>query len=287
MEDACLLPYLQLLADGDLTEWREGLEKGINLSGGQKQGGRGAGRNGSGDGLSIVRGVASGEWSLARRLPAAMSDWKVGVCINAGAVTGDARAAADEGNSCSTIYGVLTRGAVDGASSSSLTVSTGASFIMEAVVIDTDFLASVLGALRREPVNNEEPVMIETQLMPTSARSSIARDSRPRGAGQDPSKTVILVTHALHFLSQCDYIYTLAAGHIAEAGTYPELIVRGDEFARLDREFGGSGTFSANAEPELPFGSGNPPNLEPEPEVQVRGVRFSVRGCSNPEPNFR
>ncbi|KAJ7105652.1 hypothetical protein C8R44DRAFT_745804 [Mycena epipterygia] len=34
MEDACLLPYLQLLADGDLTEIGE---KGINLSGGQKQ----------------------------------------------------------------------------------------------------------------------------------------------------------------------------------------------------------------------------------------------------------
>ncbi|KAJ7086514.1 hypothetical protein C8R44DRAFT_752545 [Mycena epipterygia] len=48
----------------------------------------------------------------------------------------------------------------------------------------------------------------------------------------------------------------------------------------------GSGTFSANAEPELPFGSGNPPNLEPEPEVQVRGVWFSVRGRSNPEPNL-
>ncbi|KAJ7102030.1 hypothetical protein C8R44DRAFT_747051 [Mycena epipterygia] len=34
------------------------------------------------------------------------------------------------------------------------------------------------------------------------------------------------------------------------------------------------------------FGSGNAPSLEPELEVQVRGVRFSVRGRSNPEPNF-
>ncbi|KAJ7824350.1 P-loop containing nucleoside triphosphate hydrolase protein, partial [Mycena leptocephala] len=37
-------------------------------------------------------------------------------------------------------------------------------------------------------------------------------------------KTVLLVTHALHFLTQCDYIYTLDHGRIAKAGTYPELI---------------------------------------------------------------
>ncbi|KAJ7872410.1 P-loop containing nucleoside triphosphate hydrolase protein [Mycena leptocephala] len=52
-------------------------------------------------------------------------------------------------------------------------------------------------------------------------------------------KTVLLVTHALHFLAQCDYIYTLDGGRIAEARTYPELIACGGEFARLDREFGG------------------------------------------------
>ncbi|KAJ7852231.1 P-loop containing nucleoside triphosphate hydrolase protein [Mycena leptocephala] len=37
-------------------------------------------------------------------------------------------------------------------------------------------------------------------------------------------KTILLVTHALHFLTQCDYIYTLDHGRIAKAGTYPELI---------------------------------------------------------------
>ncbi|KAJ7878238.1 P-loop containing nucleoside triphosphate hydrolase protein, partial [Mycena leptocephala] len=37
-------------------------------------------------------------------------------------------------------------------------------------------------------------------------------------------KTVLLVTHALYFLAQCDYMYTLDGGRIAEAGTYPELI---------------------------------------------------------------
>ncbi|KAJ7513244.1 ABC protein [Mycena galericulata] len=53
-------------------------------------------------------------------------------------------------------------------------------------------------------------------------------------------KTVLLVTHALHLLSHCDYIYTLDGGRITEAGTYPELIAKGGEFARLDREFGGA-----------------------------------------------
>ncbi|KIK55762.1 hypothetical protein GYMLUDRAFT_831145 [Collybiopsis luxurians FD-317 M1] len=53
-------------------------------------------------------------------------------------------------------------------------------------------------------------------------------------------RTVILVTHALHFLSSCDYIYTMDGGRIAEHGTYANLIARNGEFARLDKEFGGS-----------------------------------------------
>jgi len=51
--------------------------------------------------------------------------------------------------------------------------------------------------------------------------------------------TVILVTHAIHFLSQVDYIYTVNDGVITESGTYDELISRGGDFARLDLEFGG------------------------------------------------
>lgn len=60
-------------------------------------------------------------------------------------------------------------------------------------------------------------------------------------------KTVIFVTHALHFLSSCDYIYTLDAGRIAEQGTYQELVSANGEFARLDQEFGGNdpGTLTA------------------------------------------
>jgi hypothetical protein len=53
-------------------------------------------------------------------------------------------------------------------------------------------------------------------------------------------KTVILVTHALHFLSACDYIYNLVGGVVAEQGTYNELLKADGEFARLDREFGGN-----------------------------------------------
>jgi ATP-binding cassette subfamily C (CFTR/MRP) protein 1 len=49
------------------------------------------------------------------------------------------------------------------------------------------------------------------------------------------------VTHALHFLSYCDYIYTLRDGRVAEQGTYQQLIAANGEFARLDKEFGGSG----------------------------------------------
>lgn len=50
---------------------------------------------------------------------------------------------------------------------------------------------------------------------------------------------MILVTHALHFLSLCDYIYTVASGKIGEHGTYADLVARGGEFSRLAREFGG------------------------------------------------
>ncbi|KAF8899910.1 ABC protein [Gymnopilus junonius] len=49
------------------------------------------------------------------------------------------------------------------------------------------------------------------------------------GALRNQGKTVIFVTHALHF-----------PGRIAEMGTYRELIDAKGEFARLDKEFGGN-----------------------------------------------
>ena len=51
-------------------------------------------------------------------------------------------------------------------------------------------------------------------------------------------KTRILVTHALHFLPQVDYIFTVVDGRIAERGTYSELLVRDGEFSRFLKEFG-------------------------------------------------
>ncbi|KAJ6454129.1 ABC protein [Mycena sanguinolenta] len=130
LEDACLLPDLQLLADGDLTEIGE---KGINLSGGQKQ-----------------------RVNIARAL-----------------------------------------------------------YYDADVVIFDDPLSAVDA--------NVGKALFNTAILGLVARG----------------KTVLLVTHALHFLAQCDYIYTLDAGRITEEGTYAQLIARGGEFARLDREFGG------------------------------------------------
>ena len=52
-----------------------------------------------------------------------------------------------------------------------------------------------------------------------------------------PGKTRILVTHALHFLPQTDYIYSLSEGRIVEEGTYANLMSRNGLFARFVDEF--------------------------------------------------
>ena len=56
---------------------------------------------------------------------------------------------------------------------------------------------------------------------------------------RNQGKTVIFVTHALHLLSYCDYIYTLHDGRLTEEGTFQELIAANGKFARLYNEFGG------------------------------------------------
>ncbi|KAJ7779407.1 hypothetical protein DFH07DRAFT_1030143, partial [Mycena maculata] len=128
LEDACLLPDLQLLADGDLTE------KGIDLSGGQKQ---------------------------------------------------------------------------------RVNIACALYFFADIVIFD-DPLSAV-------------DTNVGKALFHTAIQGLVAQ-----------GKTVLLVTHALHFLSQCGYIYTLDCGTIAEVSTYSELIAQGGQFARLDSEFGGA-----------------------------------------------
>ena len=51
-------------------------------------------------------------------------------------------------------------------------------------------------------------------------------------------RTKILVTHALHFLPQVDYIYTIADGQVMERGTYAELMSNDGVFSKFVREFG-------------------------------------------------
>ncbi|KAG1747124.1 ABC transporter [Suillus paluster] len=51
-------------------------------------------------------------------------------------------------------------------------------------------------------------------------------------------KTRILVTHALHFLPEVDYIYTLVDGRIAERGTHAELMANDGAFSHFVAEFG-------------------------------------------------
>jgi ABC-type Fe3+/spermidine/putrescine transport system ATPase subunit len=65
---------------------------------------------------------------------------------------------------------------------------------------------------------------------------------------RDSGKTRILVTHALHFLPQVDFIYVVDEGTIAEQGTYNDLMDRGDAFARFINEFGSSEQGAAEKE---------------------------------------
>lgn len=51
-------------------------------------------------------------------------------------------------------------------------------------------------------------------------------------------RTNILITHALHFPPQVDYIYTIADGQIAERGTCAELMANDGVFSKFLQEFG-------------------------------------------------
>ncbi|KAF9523137.1 ABC transporter [Crepidotus variabilis] len=51
-------------------------------------------------------------------------------------------------------------------------------------------------------------------------------------------KTRVLVTHALHFLKNVDYVYVVDGGRVVEGGTYKELMEKGNNFSKFVTEFG-------------------------------------------------
>jgi ABC-type multidrug transport system ATPase subunit len=57
--------------------------------------------------------------------------------------------------------------------------------------------------------------------------------------GEMKGTTRVLVTHALHFLPYCDYIYSMDNGYIVERGTYAELMAKNGQFSKFVNEFGG------------------------------------------------
>lgn len=57
--------------------------------------------------------------------------------------------------------------------------------------------------------------------------------------GSLAGKTRLLVTHALHFLPEVDYIYCIEEGQILEHGTYSDLMSKKGAVCRLLEEFGG------------------------------------------------
>ena len=57
------------------------------------------------------------------------------------------------------------------------------------------------------------------------------------GALKNRGKTVILVTHALHFLDKVDYIYNVVDGVIVEQGTFDQLVKNGEAFSKLLQDF--------------------------------------------------
>ncbi|KNE55572.1 hypothetical protein AMAG_01463 [Allomyces macrogynus ATCC 38327] len=61
-------------------------------------------------------------------------------------------------------------------------------------------------------------------------------------------KTRVLVTHALHFVPQCDYVVYLKDGKIVEQGTFDDLMAADGAFAEQMRNFGGLTSSSGSDE---------------------------------------
>lgn len=96
------------------------------------------------------------------------------------------------------------------------------------------------------------------------------------GALRNRGKTVILVTHALHFLSQCDYVYTVDNGRITAQGKYEDLLADDDTFARLMKQFGGEGKHEEEVEKEEVAMEGKLP-----PQADVADAKMKSQSDQN------
>ncbi|WWC87583.1 uncharacterized protein L201_002473 [Kwoniella dendrophila CBS 6074] len=65
-------------------------------------------------------------------------------------------------------------------------------------------------------------------------------------------KSVILVTHAIHFLSMVDRIHFMIGGKFVEEGTFNQLVKADGFAAKLFREFGGSNNESDEPDDHIP-----------------------------------
>ncbi|KIM84372.1 hypothetical protein PILCRDRAFT_96946 [Piloderma croceum F 1598] len=90
-------------------------------------------------------------------------------------------------------------------------------------------------------------------------------------------KTRILVTHALHFLPQVDYILTIVDGRVAESGTYSELMANDGAFSKFVTEF------SSNDEATEQDGEGAETNVIDEVKTKARQNATSNGGIMQTE----
>ena len=97
-------------------------------------------------------------------------------------------------------------------------------------------------SMTRSPLVRSTPLSLSISLTLTKVDAHVGKalfTDAIIGTLKARGKTVILVTHALHFVSQCDFVFALDNGRIAEQGTFDDLMHRNGEVARLMKEFGG------------------------------------------------
>ncbi|KAJ3115540.1 hypothetical protein HK100_001311 [Physocladia obscura] len=66
--------------------------------------------------------------------------------------------------------------------------------------------------------------------------------------GSMKDRTRVLVTHQLHYLSQCDYIVFMKDGQISEQGSFASLMASGRGFSDMMKSFGGVSDEDSTAE---------------------------------------